>query len=121
MSPIGQLAAVTLDAVEPAALADFYCGITGWKTVFTSEDFAFIASEDGTGKMGFQREADHHAPKWPSQDKQMHLDFSVSDLDEAEKGVLALGATKPDFQPGGDKWRVFADPAGHPFCVTTAA
>jgi hypothetical protein len=30
--------------------------------------------------------------------------------------MLELGAAKPEFQPGGDRWRVFTDPAGHPFC-----
>jgi hypothetical protein len=44
------------------------------------------------------------------------LDLSVEDLDAAEERVLALGAVKPDFQPG-ETWRVFADPAGHPFCL----
>jgi hypothetical protein len=33
--------------------------------------------------------------------------------------LLELGAAKPDFQPGEDRWRVLLDPAGHPFCITT--
>ena len=45
-----------------------------------------------------------------------YLDFSVPDLDEAETRVIALGAVKPDHQPG-ETWRVYADPAGHPFCL----
>jgi hypothetical protein len=40
----------------------------------------------------------------------------VRDLDEAEPEVLALGATKPEHQPG-TSFRVFLDPAGHPFCL----
>lgn len=41
-------------------------------------------------------------------------------LDCADPGALLrkLGATKPEAQPGGDRWRVFTDPAGHPFCLT---
>jgi hypothetical protein len=34
--------------------------------------------------------------------------------------VLALGATRHDVQPGepsGDGFRVYLDPAGHPFCL----
>jgi predicted enzyme related to lactoylglutathione lyase len=42
----------------------------------------------------------------------------ATDLDEAEARVLELGAAKPGFQPGGGRWRVLTDPAGHPFCLT---
>lgn len=57
----------------------------------------------------------------PGQDKpqQMHLDVSVDDLDIAEAAVLKLGATKHEHQPG-TSFRVFLDPAGHPFCLCQA-
>jgi hypothetical protein len=39
----------------------------------------------------------------------------VEDIDTAEREVLALGATR---LPGdGQDFRVYADPAGHPFCL----
>jgi hypothetical protein len=44
--------------------------------------------------------------------QQFHLDFAVDDLDEAEALLLKLGAAKPDFQPGGDQWRILTDRAG---------
>ncbi|MER6530505.1 VOC family protein [Streptomyces sp. NPDC001508] len=121
MSPIGQLAAVTLDAPDPKALAAFYCDVTGWQTLFASEDFAYIGTPDGSSRIGFQRVESLKKPSWPGDDKQMHLDFSVSDLGEAVERLTALGATKPEHQPGGEKWVVLIDPAGHPFCVTTMA
>ena len=43
--------------------------------------------------------------------QQMHLDIMVESISEAMARVLALGARKLD---GAD---VFADPAGHPFCL----
>lgn len=46
------------------------------------------------------------------------LDLAVHDLDEAETEALRLGARKAETQPGPAKWRVFVDPAGHPFCLT---
>jgi hypothetical protein len=46
----------------------------------------------------------------------MHLDVMVEDLDVAEEAVLHLGATKAEHQPG-TTFRVFLDPAGHPFCL----
>lgn len=50
---------------------------------------------------------------------QMHLDFFVDDLAATEARVLAAGARKYDHQPNSDHCLVFADPAGHPFCLST--
>ena len=47
---------------------------------------------------------------------QFHLHRRVDDIDAAEGAVLARGATKFDHQ-NPDHSRVFADPAGHPFCL----
>ena len=62
---------------------------------------------------------DHVAPRWPDPafPQQAHLDVEVerADLEDAERRVLALGATR---LPGdGENWRVYADPVGHPFCL----
>jgi Glyoxalase-like domain len=46
----------------------------------------------------------------------VHLDVMVRDLDDGEREALALGATKAEHQPG-TTFRVFLDPAGHPFCL----
>ncbi len=48
--------------------------------------------------------------------QQVHLDVMVDDLDAAEHAVLDLGAIKHEHQPG-ETFRVFLDPAGHPFCL----
>ncbi len=73
------------------------------------------------GRVDFQTVADHVPPTWPDATTpiQMHLDFVVDDLAAAEARVLAAGATRFDFQPNADHCLVFADPAGHPFCLTT--
>ena len=47
------------------------------------------------------------------------MDFYVDDLAATEARVVAAGATKFEFQPNADHCLVFADPAGHPFCLTT--
>jgi hypothetical protein len=44
------------------------------------------------------------------------LDLKVADLDAGEAAVVALGARKHEVQPG-ETFRVFLDPAGHPFCL----
>ena len=57
---------------------------------------------------------------WPSADRgqQFHIDVTVDDLATAEPKVLALGAPRHEVQPPDEeKWRVYLDPAGHPFCL----
>jgi hypothetical protein len=59
------------------------------------------------------------APEWPAPDRsqQFHLDLTVDDLDAAEAAVLALGAKPLDTDDRSRTFRVYADPAGHPFCL----
>ncbi len=81
----------------------------------STTDYATISS--GSHDLAFQRIDDFTAPSWPSPAKQVHMDVTVPDVGVAEKELLALGATKPSFQPGGGEWTVLADPAGHVFCL----
>lgn len=114
------LCAVTLDCDDPMALADFYHRATGLARHPKSDaEFAGLVGADGFF-VGFQRVDGYTAPRWPGQQvpQQLHLDFRVDDLDEAEARLLALGATRPDPQPDPDRFRVLLDPAGHPFCLT---
>ncbi|MER6977105.1 VOC family protein [Streptomyces carpinensis] len=115
-----KLTAITLDCPHPEVLVAFYAQATGLEVHPESNgDFAGLNGDDGLF-IGFQRVDDYQAPCWPDQTvpQQFHLDFEVDDLDEGEALLLALGAARPDHQPGGDRWRVLTDPAGHPFCLT---
>lgn len=117
-----KLNAVTLDCPDPLALAAFYQQATGLEPHPKSDaEFAGLNCQDGMF-IGFQRVEDYRAPHWPDQTfpQQIHLDFAVEDLDEAEARLLELGAGKPANQPGEGRWRVFTDPAGHPFCLVRA-
>jgi hypothetical protein len=66
----------------------------------------------------FQQVSDYNPPRWPdpTRPQQAHLDITVGDLDAGAARVLELGALRLD--GGGAGFRVFADPAGHPFCLT---
>lgn len=107
---------LVIDCPDPAALSAFYGELLGW-TAKDDGDWAEIRSEDGQC-MCFQQVADYRAPQWPGQQQpqQTHLDVAVEDLDVGEAAVLRLGATKAEHQPG-TSFRVFLDPAGHPFCL----
>jgi predicted enzyme related to lactoylglutathione lyase len=113
---IARYPSTVLDCPDPAALAAFYGTMLDWK-IETRANWADIRAEYGAC-ISFQRVEDYAPPKWPSQEvpQQMHIDVMVENLDEAEAAVLALGATKHDYQPG-TTFRVFLDPAGHPFCL----
>ncbi|MEV4319807.1 VOC family protein [Actinocrispum sp. NPDC049592] len=112
---MNKLSAIVLDCPDPVALASFYSVLTGWDVSSSTADYATISS--GSVDLAFQRIEDFTAPAWPSSAKQVHIDVTVSDVAVAEKELLALGATKPSFQPGGGEWTVLADPAGHMFCL----
>ncbi|MFJ6722949.1 MULTISPECIES: VOC family protein [unclassified Streptomyces] len=117
-----RLTAVTLDCADPEALAEFYHRATGFEPHGRSDaDFAGLTRGDGLF-LGFQRVDGYVAPRWPDQTvpQQIHLDFEVEDLDEAEVLLLRWGATKSACQPDESRWRVLLDPAGHPFCLTGA-
>lgn len=112
---------VALDCRDPEALAGFYAAVLGGEVKQYDEDWYDLYAPGGH-RISFQRAADHQPPKWPqasSDSQQLHLDFTVTDMDRAQGEVLALGATALDLDDrnGERGFRVFADPAGHPFCL----
>jgi catechol 2,3-dioxygenase-like lactoylglutathione lyase family enzyme len=117
MPAIARLTLFALDCPDPQSLAAFYSAITGWEVERDDGDWVRLRNESGP-TLAFQLAPDHQPPVWPSADRpqQAHIDFEIKDLDEGERQVVALGARKADVQPGED-FRVFLDPAGHPFCL----
>lgn len=113
---IARFPSFVLDCPDPGALAHFYGALLEWE-VKVDEGWAEIRAAHGDC-ICFQRVDDYAAPTWPTQERpqQVHLDVVVDDLDAAEPAVLELGATRAEHQPG-ETFRVFLDPAGHPFCL----
>jgi catechol 2,3-dioxygenase-like lactoylglutathione lyase family enzyme len=119
---IGKLQCVVLDCPDAPALARFYQAILGgvvnrpdsrWAV---GDDFSTLHTESGL-VFAFQRVTGFAAPRWPDRahPQQFHLDLAVPDLDEAHTQMLELGATLLHRDSRG--WRVYADPASHPFCL----
>lgn len=119
MSDSIKLSGVTLDCPDAGELAAFYADITGGAVTFVQEAWATVTSPGG--RIDFQTVPAYTPPTWPDPTSsiQMHLDFYVDDLAASGARVLAAGATKYDFQPNDDHCYVYADPAGHPFCLST--
>lgn len=116
--PIGRLGVFALDCPDAFALAGFYQPIVGGDIV-VHEAGDWVELRTARGTVAFQRIDDHRPPTWPHGDvpQQAHLDVDVDDLDRCEARVLELGAIKAGTQPSPSDFRVFLDPAGHPFCL----
>ncbi len=126
MGAIARMRAVVLDCPDPRVLAQFYRALVGGEITVDEDDWVALR-DGGAVVLSFQKVDGHRPPDWPDGDppQQFHIDVTVDDVDTAEAEVLALGATKHPSQPGDpaegahpdDPWRVFLDPAGHPFCL----
>jgi catechol-2,3-dioxygenase len=115
--PNTTLMGVMLDCPDAKALSAFYSALLGKPVTYEADGMAMIGN-DGEQPVMFQQVAAYSAPRWPdpAQPQQFHLDVQVADFDTAEQAVLALGATR--LAGGAKSFRVYADPAGKPFCLT---
>ena len=109
------LYAVTIDAPDATALARFYASLLGMQVGYEGAEGALITGA-GNSVM-FQQVSEYTAPRWPdpARPQQAHLDIVVDDLDAGEARAIELGAIR--LEGGAGSFRVFADPAGHPFCL----
>ena len=116
---IGRLHGIVVDCLDPDTLARFYEELLGMQRVQDEADWVVIGDAADRPGVAFQRVADQQPSTWPEgrRPQYRHFDVQVADLDAAEKSVLAAGATR--LEGGGVTFRVFADPAGHPFCLVT--
>ncbi len=115
---VGSWHGLVLDSTDPNGLATFYQQVLGMIRVNDEADWVVIGDAADRPGLAFARIAGYQPPRWPdpAHPAHLHLDIRVEDLDVGQAAVLGLGARKLD---GGDSevHRVFADPAGHPFCL----
>jgi hypothetical protein len=119
---LARMRSVVLDCPDPRSLAEFYRGVVGGEITYAEDDWATLTLTVGGLRLAFQLAEEFAPPTWPTGERpqQLHLDLTVDDVDAVEPRLLALGATKHQVQPGedaGDTFRVYLDPAGHPFCL----
>ncbi|MDQ1713173.1 MAG: hypothetical protein QOE45_2623 [Frankiaceae bacterium] len=117
---VGVLSTVVLDCKHPGALAEFWGALLDLPVVEKEDDWWQLAPGPGGVSLAFQKVGKHQPPS-VTRPQQLHVDIKVDDLQAAEDVVLGLGAqARGDIHPGeGSPWRVYADPAGHPFCLVT--
>jgi Glyoxalase-like domain len=108
---------VCIDCPAPAVLARFYGVLLGLESRYEGADGGWLAGDGPMASLTFQAVPDYNPPRWPDPGypQQLHLDVAVRDADAAEREVLEIGGRR--LPGGGDNWRVYADPADHPFCL----
>jgi len=119
--PFATLECVVLDCPDPLELAQFYRSLLGgtinqpdprWAV---SDRWATLHTPSAQ-VLAFQAVDRYNPPQWPdpAHPQHFHLDFHVDALERAHPSVLALGGRLLE---SARRWRVYADPAGHPFCL----
>ncbi len=113
---------IVFDAPNLEVESRFWAALLGGEVTEREEDWVTVTGPDGR-KVGVQLAPDHVPPQWPDgAPQQMHLDLQVTDIAAAHAHAVALGARvlAPSDGPDLSKQRgfvVYADPAGHPFCL----
>ncbi|MBV9894378.1 MAG: VOC family protein [Chloroflexi bacterium] len=129
------LVQVVLDTTDVRRLAEFYRELLGYEYRPGDEprqgeqnlDWLGLRHPSGSPRIAFQLTERLPRSTWPKPDipQQLHLDLSVSnkpELDAQHERVLKMGATLI-FDRSEDPQEplyVYADPAGHPFCIFVA-
>jgi hypothetical protein len=130
---------VVLDGTDIRALAEFYRQLLGWRYRPGHEppapgerdpmgqDWLVLRDATGSGQVAFQQVASLPKATWPEGPvpQQLHLDLTVptkAELDAQHERALALGAQllQDRSDDPEEPLRVYADPAGHPFCIFVA-
>jgi predicted enzyme related to lactoylglutathione lyase len=120
MTRFASLCWMDIECADPNVLGEFYRQVLGWEITHYRDEAAVIT--DGHTSFRFGRVDGYEPPAWPESatSKRFHLDLEVEDVPAAVQRCLELGASQPSAQPGGARWTVLLDPAGHPFCLCPA-
>lgn len=115
---IGHLEKTVFDCADPRSLAEFYAEVLGMQVLEDYPNWVVIGRKEHMRELAFQQVEPYVAPRWPDgqHPQQLHLDIAVEDFGPAIDAVQALGAV-PRLGAPETGYRVFEDPAGHPFCL----
>jgi hypothetical protein len=111
---------VVFDAADLHAESAFWAGMLGGR-VFSDARWHSVIDADGRWVVGVQFAPDHVPPEWPDgTPQQVHLDLHVDDPASAHVEAIRLGARllrAAEDLTAAQGHQVYADPAGHPFCL----
>ncbi|MDJ0767947.1 MAG: VOC family protein [Ilumatobacter sp.] len=131
-----ELRAVVLDATDARELAEFYRRLLGYTyrpgdeppaggaPDAEGEEWLVLLDRGGEARLAVQQVDELSPPTWPDPavPQQLHLDLTVptlAELDVQHERALGLGASllQDRVDDPVETLRVYADPAGHPFCI----
>jgi predicted enzyme related to lactoylglutathione lyase len=113
---------LTIDAEDPAKLADFWCKALGYEVSYSSDESdaereVGIQSPDRKGWRILMLEV-HDERKVKNR---LHLDLRPDDQEAEVARLEKLGAKRVDIGQGPEvTWVVMADPEGNEFCILRA-
>jgi predicted enzyme related to lactoylglutathione lyase len=119
-APIGSLDAVTIDCLDPHALAGFWCSVFATEIDTIEGDPTHhidLLPAAGAPTIRLQRVSEPKTVR-----DRIHLDLMVDDVDLAIGRAIELGAQRKDgVEPReyGAGTVVMMDPEGNEFCLTT--
>jgi len=133
------LRSVVLDATDARELAEFYRQLLGYEyrpgdelpapgqPDSAGQDWLVLVDPAGKARLAFQHVEQLPPSTWPDDGvpQQLHLDLSVPTPEELltqNERALSLGARplQDRFDDPVEPLYVYADPAGHPFCIFVA-
>lgn len=117
MKPVRSV--IVFDAADLHAESTFWAGMLDGH-VFDDETFHAVIDAAGEWRIGVQLAPQHTPPDWPNgSPQQVHVDFHVDDPVRAHEQAMKLGARVllADDLNSTEGHQVYADPAGHPFCL----
>jgi predicted enzyme related to lactoylglutathione lyase len=111
-----RLSVVSVDALQPRVVADFWCAVLGWSVTEEDDTGVSIGAPDGSGPtMDVLKVPDSKTVK-----NRIHFDLRADGVTQSEEleRLLTLGARRVDVGQGPDvTWVVLADPEGNEFCL----
>lgn len=94
--PSLHLRTVCVDCADAEEMAAFYGRLFGWEVAAREPGWVLMRDPEGGTGLSFQAESDYRPPTWleqpDRQDKQLHLEIKVDDLDAAVAHAVAAGA-----------------------------
>lgn len=109
---------ITLDCLDPRALAPFWAEALGYNSVGDFEQYTMLLPppELGAGAPRFLLQG---VPEPKAEKNRLHLDFHVDDIEAEAARLEAAGARRLGDRMclGETEWVVMADPEGNEFCV----
>ena len=120
---VGRLTQLILECDDAERLANFWQKVLDLPEPEGNSDWLTLRWEP-VGRFSFHRVPGYRPPSWPGErgEQHVHFDLLVDDLGDAGHAVEKAGARPLTevLDPGPKAWRIYADPAGHPFCLVSA-